>query len=194
MRSAQSGVVRRGNGLFAVSLLVATLAGCGATSGTSGANSSQSGTTTTAPVSQATMPVVRPPAGEAGYKATANAVTIDELVNGRVNAPSFSIGTIVTFAGVIQSVLSDSSGRATGLIVDDTTSSATICVQLSARASALKESRVHFLNAKDMVTVWGAWRGPASVVNFPHGSTAYPAVTIEMYLTDTTTGQSDDEN
>jgi hypothetical protein len=139
------------------------------------------------------MPVVHPPAGEAPYKDAAQAVTIQQLVDGRVNAPSFSIGTIVTFTGVIQTILSNGAGQASGLIIDDPTSSVTICVRLSARARTADQSTPNFMKATDTVTIWGEWLGPASVVSSPSGSTMYPAVVSEMYLTDTTTGRSDDQ-
>jgi hypothetical protein len=185
-------VIGRGTGLSVAALLVVALAGCGSTPRSTGGTSHYGATSTTAPISQATEPVVHPPAGEAAYKAAAQAVTTGELVNGPVNAPGYSVGLIVTFSGVIQSVLSNSTGQASGLILDDSASTSTICIRLSSEATSLKETTPNFMTVKDAVTVWGEWDGPASVASYPAGSTMYPAVVSEMYLTDTTTGQSDD--
>jgi hypothetical protein len=146
-------------------------------------------TTTTAATTTTTAPV-----GETSYKDSAQAITVQELVDGRVNAPNLAIGTVVTFSGVLQQLLFSDPGQVGGLILADTTSSASICIQLSARATTDDESMSNFMNVTDMVTIWGAWQGTGSVADFPLGPKTCPAVVAESYLRDTTTGQSDDES
>jgi hypothetical protein len=183
---------RTGCRIFAGSLIALTIAGCGSTLGTKGAisNHNENPTTTTS-VPQSTAPNENPPEGEASYKDSAQAISIEELVDGRVNAPNLAVGTVVTFTGVIQQFLYYSSGHASGLIIKDATSSTTVCVQLSTQASTADQDTLSFMNVMDMVTIWGEWQGTASVANHPPCPTTSPTVVSEMYLTDTTTGNSD---
>lgn len=177
----------------AASFVALVLAGCASTPRTHSAASSQSRehTTTIPLVPQTTSPVVNTPAGEASYKDDAEVVTIEQLVNGRINAPTFSVGTVVTISGTIQRFLHYSSGQVSGLILKDSTSSTVICVRLSARASAADGRTSNLMDPMDVVTIWGAWRAAASVDNYPAGPTSYPAVVNEMFLSDSTTGASD---
>jgi hypothetical protein len=73
---------------------------------------------------QTTSPAVTTPAEEASYKESAGVVTIEQLVIGRINAPNFPIGTVVTFSGTIEQLLHYSSGQVSGLILKDLNSSA----------------------------------------------------------------------
>lgn len=178
--------------VVAATLVVLTLAGCASNPGTPGAASNQpkTHTSTTPLVPQSTSPVVSTPAAEAAYKDSAEVVTIGQLVNGRINAPTFSVGTVVTFSGTIQRLLHSRSGQVTGLILKDSTADV-ICVRLSTRASTADGHTSDLMNPMDLVTVWGTWQAAASVDSYPPGTTTYPSVVNEMFLSDSTTGASD---
>jgi hypothetical protein len=178
-------------GSVAVCVLAFTLAGCGST-GSKGATSNHNErVTTTTAVPQTTVPSVGPTESETSYKASATAITIAELVNGRLNAPNLPIGTLVTFTGTIQRLLQGGSGQTSGLILKDTTSSVTVCIPLSTRAVTADAATAGFMSAMDTVTIWGAWEGTASAAGRPVCPTSSTVVS-EMYLTDDTTGHSDD--
>jgi hypothetical protein len=179
--------------IVAATFVAATLSACASSPGTPGAASTQgaSHTPTTSLTPQPTPPAVNTPAAEASYKESAEVVTIEQLVIGRINAPNFPIGTVVTYSGTIQRFLHYSSGQISGLILKDLHSSDVLCVHLSARASAADGNTSHFMNPMDVVTIWGVWQAAASVDNYPQGPTTYPAVVNEMFLSDSTTGTSD---
>jgi hypothetical protein len=173
--------------------LVLALGGCSSSPGTLGAASNQTGkhATTTSAVTHTTSPIVNTPAAEASYKNSAEVVTIEQLVDGRINAPTFSVGTVVTFSGTIERFLHYSSGKVSGLVLKDATSPAVIYVRLSERATAADSEAPNFMDPMDVVTVWGNWQADASVDNFPPGPTTYSGVVEEVFLSDLTTGTSD---
>jgi hypothetical protein len=173
--------------------VVLALAGCSSSPGTHGAASNQTGrhSTTTSAVAHTTSPIVNTPAGEASYKNSAEVVTIEQLVDGRINAPTFPVGTLVTFSGTIERFLHYSSGKVSGLVLKDATSPAVIYVRLSDRATAADSGAPNFMDPMNVVTVWGTWQADASVENYPPGPTTYSAVVKETFLSDLTTGTSD---
>lgn len=171
-----------------VVLLVGLTAGCTAVAprGAERSSTDQSGPTTK---TTQTSPVVKTAAAEAGYKDSAEVVTIGQLVNGRINAPTFPVGEVVTLSGTIERLLRTKSGGLSGLIVEDA-SSDVVCVRLSGRATAAAAVMPRFVNPGDTVTVWGAWLASAPVTT-ASGVRSFSAVIGEVFLSDSTTGTSD---
>jgi hypothetical protein len=181
--------------LIAASFVAVISCACGTSPGTNGAAANVGrGSTTTTPAPQITATTNVHSAAETSYKGSAQAVTIEQLLEGRVNAPPINVGTIVNFIGRVERFLYSGPGQVSGLILRDTTSTSTVCVQLSDRASAADVHTPHFMNSGDAVAIWGVWQGPASVDSYPAGSTTCPGVVSETYLSDTTTGRSDDQS
>lgn len=120
----------------------------------------------------------------AGYKASAQNVTVSHLVND----PSIYDGTVVTFTGTIVNFLQDSSGVTTAMNVSDPNDPTSIVyVQLSPTADVTQ------MNKSDTVTIWGDGQGTASGTN-AFGATINVSAVSETYLTNTSTGYSDDSN
>lgn len=128
------------------------------------------------------------PAGETAYEDSAELVTIGQLVNGRINAPTISVGAVVTFSGTIQRLLHNGTGQTSGLLLTDSTSDA-LCVRLSARAIADDSES---MAPMDTVTIWGTWQAAGSLPNYPSGQTSCPGLVDEVFFSDATSGASDD--
>jgi hypothetical protein len=172
-----------------ISFLALTAAACAST----GPHGTQGNHTENQAVPPATTPqdspIIKTAAAEAAYKDSAEVVTIGQLVNGRINAPTFAVGTVVTFTGTIERFIYVKSGLIVGLILQDS-SSDVLYIRLSTRAIAAQAETPHFLNPSDVVTVWGAWLAAASL-NTSSGPTSYPAIVSEVFLSDSVTGTSD---
>ena len=137
-------------------------------------------TTTTPAATTTTLPLAQ---ARAAYKASAQPVTVSQLVND----PSYYNGDVVEVGGTIVSFVHDSSGDPVGMNLSGTDAVADLYVQLSSTADVTQ------MNTGDTVTIWGDGAGTTSGTN-AFGATLNFATIDEVYLTDATSGYTDNSS